>query len=67
MIEHSHQMSFSHAELVALYVALSRRESELDPLQTALLERVASELYGELSVSEMEGIETYYGALYSEP
>jgi chaperonin GroEL (HSP60 family) len=63
MSERRHEISFSHAELVALYVALIDRESELDDTQTKVLESVASTLYSQLSVSEMEEIEAYYGAL----
>ena len=58
-----HEIEFSHAELVALYVALSRSERELDDIQFKVLERLAAELYTELSVSEMEQIEAYYGSL----
>lgn len=47
-------------ELVALYVALNRLESELDPDQRAALDRLKSVLYGELTVEDMEGIETLY-------
>lgn len=58
-----HHMELTHSELVALYVALSRTEGELDDVQTKVLERLAGELYRELSVSEMEEIEAYYGSL----
>lgn len=63
MSEYRHQIDLSHAELVGLYIALSRQESELDDVQKKLLERLAAMLYGRLSVSEMEEIEAYYGAL----
>jgi hypothetical protein len=56
-------MDLSHAELVSLYLALSRHEKELDEMQYKLLERLARELHMRLSVSEMEEIESYYQAL----
>ena len=63
MSDRRHHIAFTHAELVSLYLALSRREEELDQLQADVLERVAGELYGELSVSEMEAIDSYYDAI----
>lgn len=47
-------------EVIALYVALSRLEAELDPDQRAALDRLKAVLYGELTVEDMEGIETMY-------
>jgi len=58
-------MGFSHAELVSLYLALSRQEKDLDELQIKLLARVSETLYSQLSVSEMEEIESYYQALHA--
>ncbi|MFW5685909.1 MAG: hypothetical protein ACOC0O_04575 [Spirochaetota bacterium] len=63
MSEDQNALTLSHAELVALYVALSEHESELDPVQNKVLARVAAKLYDELSVSEMEQIESYYNAI----
>ncbi|MFW5716825.1 MAG: hypothetical protein ACOC0E_05205 [Spirochaetota bacterium] len=63
MSDSRHRIAFSHAELVSLYLALIRREDELDRLQADVLERVAAELYAELSVSEMEAIDSYYEAI----
>ncbi len=60
-----HQVHLSREELVSLYVALARHESELDETQTKVLERLAAMLYSHLSVSEMEGIESYYDGLGS--
>ena len=59
-----HEVVLSHAELVSLYVALSRQEKELDAMQTTLFERIGSMLYSQLSVSDMEEIESYYQALH---
>ncbi|MFW5743819.1 MAG: hypothetical protein ACOC2D_11145 [Spirochaetota bacterium] len=63
MSDRCYRIALSHAELVSLYLALSRREEELDRLQADVLDRVAGELYAELSVSEMEAIESYYEAI----
>lgn len=63
MNERRHQIALTHAELVALYLALSRQESGLDSIQADVLGRVATMLYSQLSVSEMEEIESYYRAL----
>ena len=52
-----------HLELVALYVVLIRVEESLDDHQKSVLEKVRGRLYSTLSVSEMEAIEKYYGAL----
>ena len=65
MSDGRHQMGFSHAELVSLYLALSRQEKDLDELQIKLLARVSETLYSQLSVSEMEEIESYYQALHA--
>lgn len=66
MSDRRHQIAFSHAELVSLYLALSRREDELDQVQADVLERVAGELYAELSVSEMEAIDSYYETIVAD-
>lgn len=58
-----HQFQLSREELVSLYVALARHESDLDERQTKILERLAAMLYAHLSVSEMEGIESYYNEM----
>jgi hypothetical protein len=58
-----YQIDLSQAELIGLYLVLSRREADLDDVQTIVLERVAATLYGQLSVSEMEGIDSYYEAI----
>jgi hypothetical protein len=55
--------SLDHSEQVSLYVLLSCHEESLDERQTRLLHRVATHLYGELSVSQMEEIEAYYRRL----
>jgi hypothetical protein len=64
MIPH-HEIHLSREELVSLYVALARHEADLDETQTKVLERLATMLYTHLSVSEMEGIESYYDGLAS--
>ena len=63
MNDSGHQLTLAHAELVSLYLFLSRHERELDELQTSVLNRVAAQLYSDLSVSEMEEIDAYYDAL----
>ena len=65
MSDGRHHMVFSHAELVSLYLALSRQEKDLDEVQIKLLARVSETLYSQLSVSEMEEIESYYQALHA--
>ncbi|MFP4113178.1 MAG: hypothetical protein ACOCZB_00225 [Spirochaetota bacterium] len=63
MNDSGHRLALSHSEVVSLYLFLSRHEAELDELQTAVLSRVAAQLYSDLSVSEMEEIDAYYDAL----
>ncbi len=59
----THEVVFSHTELVSLYIALTKLESDLDETQKQVLERLAAMLYAQLSVSEMEEIERYYHGL----
>lgn len=59
----THDVVLSHAELVSLYLALTKLEPDLDETQKQVLERLAATLYMELSVSEMEEIEQYYHRL----
>lgn len=63
MSDEQWQLPLSHAELVSLYVELSRREADLDEVQAKVLGRIAAELYSRLSVAEMEDIEGYYRSL----
>lgn len=58
-----HEIVLSHAELVSLYLALTKLEPDLDETQKQILERLAATLYTELSVSEMEEIDKYYREL----
>jgi len=58
-----HEIVLSHAELVSLYLALTKLEPDLDETQKQVLERLAATLYTELSVSEMEEIDKYYREL----
>ena len=59
----SHEIVLSHAQLVSLYLALTKQETQLDELQKQVLEQLAAELYTHLSVSEREEIEQYYHRL----
>lgn len=60
MSETQHRIGFSQTELISLYVELSRHEDELDDIQAGILARVSGVLYQQLSVSEMEEIDSFY-------
>ncbi len=54
--------SFAGAEMIGIYIALTREEERLDPHQRAALDRLRAVLYEHLSVEELEDI----GAAYAE-
>ena len=54
--------TFTGAEMIGLYIALTREEERLDPHQRAALERLRAVLYEHLSVEELEDI----GGAYAE-
>jgi hypothetical protein len=53
-------MDVSDREMVGLYIFLKRREEELDDTLFSLYTRLQRQLYGELSIEDMESIETLY-------
>ena len=59
----SDSLDLSHRELLALYIILTKHESELDYSQQAVLRRVCDQVYGRLSVEQLEDIESFYESL----
>ena len=59
----AHSLQLSESELLSLYLLLTRHEAELDQRQQDLLDRIAQEVYGLLSVEEIEHIDSYYNSL----
>ena len=58
-----HEISLSDAELVSLYLLLSRDEQALDERQQGVLRTVSDVLYRTRSVSEMEDIANHYRSI----
>ncbi|MBI9100836.1 MAG: hypothetical protein JEY99_00350 [Spirochaetales bacterium] len=53
-------ISLKGAEITSLYIMLKKREEELDENQSSVLRGIEAFLYENLSVQEIENIETLY-------
>lgn len=61
--ESTYTLQLTHKELVALLVLFRKCEFQLDDVQQQISERVAMELYDQLSIEEMQRAEEYYAGL----
>lgn len=56
-------LSLSRKELISLYLILTGQEDSLDDTQHDVLRRVCELVYAQLSVDQVERIESYYESL----
>lgn len=59
----THTLNLSLKELLSLYVVLAAHEADLDDAQRDVFSRVCTVVYDQLSIEEIEHIESFYASL----
>lgn len=59
----THTLDLSVKELLSLYVVLAVNEADLDDTQRDVFSRVCALVYDQLSIEQIEHIESFYASL----